>query len=118
MLVHIFVSTDQFQSLKDVRSFIDPTYTEDGDIVPSVFIKEIELTNYEPNCIEAIYSVHKTVLWTLLAKASYAEQWLDHVDATIEANTAICVFAPNHVSIPNNCSLSYCGAFTYNVVFD
>lgn len=118
MLVYIFVSTGRFQSLENVHFYIDPTYTEDGDIVPSVFIKEIGLTNYEPNCIEAIYSVHKTVLGMLLAKASYAQQWLDHVDGTIEANAAICVFAPNQVSTPNNCSLGYCGAFVYNAVFD
>lgn len=43
-IVHVFASAGRFSSLEEMRAFIDPMYTEDGDMVPSRFMKEIELS--------------------------------------------------------------------------
>jgi hypothetical protein len=111
--VHIFISTGRFRSFKAMRKFIDKTYTRDGDGVPSPFIREIGLTSYEPMCIEAIFDGKPTPLATLLAQASYADQWLPKLDGERTADSAICVFAPNQVERPSETSLEYLGSYKY-----
>jgi Immunity protein 22 len=45
--VYVFLSTGRFRSLKEMRQFIDQTYTEDGDGIPSSFMREVGLSEYE-----------------------------------------------------------------------
>ena len=113
--VHVFVSTGRFRSFEEMREYIDEPYTEDGDGVPSPFMSEVGLGEYEPGCIEAIPSAtgRPVPLADLLAGASYAEQWLPAVDPTRRADAAICVFEPNQVDHPAGCTLEYLGAFEY-----
>jgi len=113
--VHIFISTGRFRSFEEMREFIDETYTEDGDGVPSAFMREVGLSEYEPDCIEAIHEDKPTSLAELLAGASYDDQWLSKLDGKHLADSAICVFAPNRVSHPRRSSLEYLGAFDYVV---
>jgi hypothetical protein len=117
-LVHVFISTGRFRSIEEMRGYVDEAYTEDGDGIPSTFMLEVDLTDYEPNCIETIVSksAMPVPLSELMATLSYAEQWLPNLDGTREADAAICVFAPNCVEQPNRCSLEYLGAFGYRVV--
>jgi hypothetical protein len=115
--VHVFVSTGRFRSFDEMRKFIDPTYTENGDMVPSVFMEEVGLSCYEPRCIEAIHLGRRVTLSELLAGASCAEQWLPRLDCSRIADAAICVFEPNMVAHPRRSSLEYVGAFEYQVVF-
>src|SRR5687768_14863252 len=96
-----------------MRAFIDKRYTEDGDGVPSDFIREVGLSGYEPGCIEAIHERAPIALANLLARASYADQWLPNVDVERVADSAICVFAPNRVAQPSASSLEYVGAYDY-----
>jgi len=114
--VHVFISTGRFSSFEELRSFIDPQYTEDGDSVPSQFMREVDLSGYEPGCIEAIHSERPLPLAELLAGASYADQWLSQLDGTLTADAAICVFPSNVVGNPQGCSLTYVGSFNYSVV--
>lgn len=112
---HVFISTGRFRSLAEMRSFIDQRYTEDGDAIPPPFMREIELRNYDPGCIEAIHADQPEPLANLLSKASYADQWLPGVDASRTADSAICIFAPNRVRQANESSLEYLGAFDYRL---
>jgi hypothetical protein len=112
-IVHVFASTSRFRSFEEMRTFIDQTYTEDGDGVPSGFMQEIGLSRYEPGCIEAIHVEHPMPLPELLAGVSYAEQWARQLDRSRSADAAICVFAPNVVEHPEGSSLDYCGAYEY-----
>jgi len=116
--VHIFVSTGRFRSVEEMRAYIDETYTEDGDGLPSAFMEEVDLDEYEPGCIEAVPSASglPVPLSELLAGASYADQWLPQVDGARRADAAVCVFTPNLVENPGGCSLEYLGAFGYRVV--
>jgi hypothetical protein len=116
--VHVFISTCLFRSFDEMRAYIDQTYTEDGDGIPSVFMREVGLSEYEPGCIEAITSESGSPmpLSDLLAGASYSDQWLPLLDGSRLADAAICVFAPNCAEHPESCSLEYLGAFTYRVV--
>ena len=116
--VHVFVSTGRFKSVEEMREFIDETYTEDGDGIPSVFINEVGLDDYEPGCIEAYCSKNGDLVphFDLLAGASYADQWLPQLDGSQLADASICVFSPNVVSRPHDCSLEYLGSFEYRVV--
>lgn len=98
-----------------MRSLIDQHYTDDGDRVPSAFMREIELTNYEPSCIEAFHAARPELLVDLLAGVSYADQWLAGLDVSRTADSAICVFAPNQVRQPRRSSLEYFGSFSYEV---
>ena len=111
--VHVFISTGRFHSFGEMRGFIDQTYTEDGVSVPSPFIREVGLSEYEPGCIEAIHEGSPTALADLLAGASYADQWLSKLDGKRVADSAICVFAPNRLSHPEDSSVEYIGAFEY-----
>ena len=113
--VYVFISTGRFRSSEELRGFIDATYTEDGDKLPSPFMQEVGLCSFEPGCIEAIFWGHPTTLPALLKGASYADQWLPKVDAGRTADAAICVFAPNRVPAPNCCSLEYIGSYQYEV---
>ena len=111
--VHLFISTGRFKSFRDMRKFIDPTYTDDGDEVPSTFMREVGLWQFEPGCIEAIYKQVPTELVDLLAGVSYVDQWLSQVDGGYTANAAICVFPPNQLRNPKRCSLEYVGSFKF-----
>jgi hypothetical protein len=116
--VHIFVSTGRFKSFEEMRAYIDETYTEDGDGVPSAFMQEVGLSEYEPGCIEAIHSDsgRPISLAELLTGASYADQWLPGLDGSRLVDAAICVFSPNRLKRPEGCSLEYIGAFTYGAL--
>lgn len=113
--VHVFIAAGRFHSFEEVRSFIDKTYTEDGDGVPSPFMREVGLSEYEPGCIEAIHASKPTTLAELLADASYNDQWLAKLDGNRVANAAICVFAPSFLAHPERSSWEYVGAFRYVV---
>jgi hypothetical protein len=82
-------------------------------MVPSVFMREVRLTVYEPMCIEAIHSEQRQRLSGLLSRASFSHQWMTQLDGTRRADAAICVFSPNQVETPEATSLEYCGAFQY-----
>lgn len=97
-----------------MREFIDPTFTEDGDMVPSRFINEVQLRDYEPACIEAIHTPRPKSLPELLHGVSCVEQWLHLVDPSVVASEAICVFEPNTVTRPTESSMHYCGAYHYS----
>ena len=113
--VHVFISTGRFHSFAEMRFFIDQRYTDDGDGVPSAFMREIELTNYEPGCIEAFHAAGPEPLVNLLSRGSYADQWLAGLDVSRTADSAICVFAPNQLRQPHRSSLEYLGSFNYQV---
>lgn len=114
--VYVFISTGRFRSFAEMRAFIDQTYTEDGDPVPSEFMGEVGLSGYEPGCIEAIPSEsgQPVPVAHLLAEASYSDQWLPKVNVSRLVDAAICVFAPNGVRNPERCSLEYLGEFQYS----
>jgi hypothetical protein len=112
-MVHVFVSTGRFRSFAELRSFIDQSYTEDGDGVASAFMREVGLSGYEPGCIEAICHPQAVPLAVLLSGVSYSNQWLSRLDVGRLADAAICVLAPNRVRHPERCSLEYLGAFRY-----
>jgi hypothetical protein len=116
--VHVFVSTGRFRSLAELRAYIDETYTEDGDGIPSAFMEEVGLSEYEPGCIEAVPSDSGSPvpLADLLAGASYADQWLPLLDGSRLADAAVCLYPPNVADRPADCSLEYLGAFPYRVV--
>jgi hypothetical protein len=111
--VHVFVSTGRFRSGEEVREFVDETYDEDGEGIPSPLMAEVGLTDYEPWCIEVSHRAHPVPLADLLASASYAGQWLTRLPADRTADAAVCVFAPNVVGHPEGSSLEYGGAFEY-----
>ena len=100
--VHVFTSTGRFSSFEQMREFIDATFTEDGDLVPSRFMDEVQLNGYEPGCIEATHAPEPTSLRDLLYGVSYGEQWLHLVDPSVVASEAICVLEPNTLAGPRN----------------
>jgi Immunity protein 22 len=113
--VHVFATSGRFSSFEQLHEFIDPTYTGDGELVPSRFISEVELDEYEPACIEAIHTSVPKALPDLLCQVSYGQQWLHLVDRSVVASEAICVFEPNRVIRPSKSSMQYCGAYQYVV---
>lgn len=111
--LHISICTGRFSSFREMRRFIDETYTTDGDGIPSPFIREVGLSEYEPMCIEAIHSERPIPLRDLLADASWSDQWLPQLPESGPADAAICLFEPNRVEHPQDSSLTYLGAFEY-----
>jgi Immunity protein 22 len=112
--VHVFIASGRFRSFEEMRRFIDGSYSEDGEAIVSPFIREVELTGYEPMCIKAIHSERPVPLPELLANASFSSEWLPQFGNSRLADSAICVFEPNRVGHPRSSSLDYCGAFEYN----
>lgn len=113
--VYVFISTGRFRSFEEMREFVDKTYTEDGDGVPSPFMREVGLSDYEPGCIEAIHKTKPITVTELLAGASFNDQWLPKLDGERLADSAICVFSPNRLRFPTNSSLEFLGEFDYTV---
>ena len=114
--LHVFISTGRFRSFKELRAFIDPTYTQDGDARPSAFMREVGLSDFEPGCIEAIHRRRPAKLATLLKGASYAGQWLPRLDGSRTADAAVCVFPPNRLRHPHRASLEYLGSYPFEIV--
>lgn len=110
-LVHVFISTGRFRSFEEMRAYVEETYTEDGDGVPSAFMDEVDLEDYEPMCVECVHAPAPTPLRELLADVSYADRWLPLLPGDRLADAAICVFPPNELGTPEGCSLEYVGAF-------
>ena len=115
--VHIFVSTGRFESFDELDSFVHKAYSPDGCGINSQFMEEVQLTNYEPMCIEISITDKGNVaaLTDLLSGASYSGQWIDRIDANVTADAAICVFSPNELGQPGGTSLVYIGCFEYRV---
>ena len=111
--VHIFAARGRFSSLEAIRKFVDPTYSEDGDCIASLFMREVSFQTFEPMCIEAVHSKTAKPLAELLDGASYCEQWLPSLAASFEADSAVCVFSPNVLLHPEKSSLRYFGSCSY-----
>ncbi|MEU5437297.1 immunity 22 family protein [Streptomyces sp. NPDC020719] len=117
-VVHVFLSRGRFSSNEYLRDYVDERWSENGDAEPSAFMGAAGMAELEPMCIEAIHAhdaghLAPVVPEVLLRDASYADQWLPHVESTELADAAICVFAPNVVTNPHGTSLHYLGQFTY-----
>jgi len=113
-IVHVFSSNRRFGSHEALRAFVHPTYTEDGDEVPSRFMAEVGIDSVEPACIEVAAVADPKPLRQLLEGASYGDQWIHLVSGSILASEAICVFEPNGVARPSAATtVSYCGTFQY-----
>jgi Immunity protein 22 len=115
-VVHVFVSSARFASFEEMRSFIDPGYTQHGDLLPSTFLSEVRLRGYEPACIEAFWKPHPCRLPELLQDASFAQNWLPLVDPSLTASEAICVFEPNQLERPSETSLRYLGEYVFEAL--
>src|SRR4051794_27765300 len=105
LTVYIFASRGQFTSREALQAFVTPTYSEEGDRVDSSFMREVGFTRYEPMCIESIHSTISQPLSALLARTSYAHQWLLKLVDSVDADSAVCVFSPNIVTRPESSSM-------------
>ena len=109
--IYVFVGNNRFTSFEEMRSFIHPGYTEDGDYIPSTLMKETQLSDYEPDCIEAVYEASSKAVNALLSENSYSEQWINQIKEDQQFNSAICMYSPNHLNHPERCSMKYLGKF-------
>jgi hypothetical protein len=112
-MLHLFVCSGRFGSFAEMRSFVDPTYTDDGVMVPSMFMREVQLEAFEPNCIEVFWTPQPRPLVELVCGVSWADQWLPQINRSLLASEAVCVFAPNRLGDPMGTPLIYCGAYRY-----
>jgi hypothetical protein len=108
--LHVFVSTGRFHSRDAVREFVDETCDDDGEGIPSPFMAEVGLREYEPGCIEVTHRARPTPLAELLAGASYADQWLPRRPDGRRGGLRL---RPNEVEHQEGSPLEYCGAFEY-----
>ena len=117
--VHLFISSGRFSSFAEIRQFVDPLYTDDGDMVPSRFMSEIDLDAYEPAAIEVMHvrENRPVPLEEILQGVSYLEQWRQQVPAGKTADSALCVFAPNVPQAPARSSLEYVGSYDFQIVY-
>jgi len=114
-LVYVFISAGRFSSAEALHDFLDPTYTEDGDLLPSLFMCEVGQSEYEPMCVERILVDNPIVVSKLLASASYASVWLPHLDSKYQSDMALCLFSPNHLEHPERSSLTYLGTVRFSI---
>ena len=114
-LVYVFISTDRFQTAENLHSFLDPTYTEDGAMLPSTFMREVEQSEYESMCMEHFLTDSPVAVNLLLADASSASHWLPHINSSVQAKMALCVFSPTRLELPERSSLTYLGSVTFSI---
>ncbi|MGK5047188.1 immunity 22 family protein [Janthinobacterium sp. GB4P2] len=123
-IVHVFACSGRFGSREALQAYLSPTYTEDGDAVPSPFFLETGLTHYEPVCVESTLLAAPAPLVQLLDGVSYGDSWIVQACADADADadarglladTGICVFAPNQLAHPQRSSLHYVGSYRYRV---
>ena len=113
-VVHVFTCSGRFASWEALQAYLAPTYTEDGDELPSPFILETGLTQYEPACVESAMLASPAPLAQLLDGVSYGDSWLAQACADAQgvlADTSVCVFAPNQLAHPQRSSLHYVGSY-------
>ena len=113
-VVHVFTCSGRFASREALQAYLVPTYTEDGDEVPSPFFLETGLTCYEPACFESAMLASPAPLAQLLDGVSYGDSWLAQACADAQdvlADTGVCVFAPNQLAHPQRSSLHYVGSY-------
>ena len=113
--VYVFISIGRFPSTKALHDFLDPTYTEDGDLIPSPFMCEVDQSEYEPMCLERILIDEPIAVSQLLAGCSYASSWLPHINGKYQADMALCLFSPNHLEHPERSSLTYLGTVKFSI---
>ncbi|WP_143450313.1 immunity 22 family protein [Janthinobacterium sp. BJB446] len=118
--VHVFACNGRFPGWEALQAYLAPTYTEDGDVLPSPFFLETGLTGYEPACVESALLASPVPLVQLLDGVSYGDSWLAQACADAEAqgvlaDTSVCVFAPNQLAHPQRSSLHYVGSYRYRV---
>ena len=114
--VHVFTCSGRFASWEALQAYLAPTYTEDGDEVPSAFFLETGLTQYEPACVESAMLASPAPLAQLLDGVSYGDSWLAQACADapgVLADTSGCVFAPNQLAHPQRSLLHYVGSYAY-----
>ncbi|MDN2696588.1 immunity 22 family protein [Janthinobacterium sp. SUN073] len=117
-IVHVFACSGRFPSWEALQVYLAPTYTEDGDEVPSPFFLETGLTQYEPACFESVLLPSPAPLARLLDGVSYGDSWLAQACADadaqgVQADTCVCVFAPNQLAHPQRSLLHYVGSYAY-----
>lgn len=115
-VVHVFTCSGRFASREALEAYLSPTYTEDGDEVPSPFFLETGLTCYEPACFESAMLASPAPLAQLLDGVSYGDSWLAQACADgkkVLADASVCVFAPNQLAHPQRSSLHYVGSYAY-----
>ena len=115
-VVHVFTCSGLFASWEALQAYLAPTYTEDGDEVPSPFFLETGLTCYEPACFESAMLASPAPLAQLLDGVSYGDSWLAQACADAQdvlADTGVCVFAPNQLAHPQRSLLHYVGSYAY-----
>jgi len=103
--VHLFISSNSFNSEEEMDCYINPTYDENSEKINSKFMNEVIISNYEPMCIEATYEKKSMLLEKLLEGSSYFEQWSKNIPTSIQANMAVCVFEPNLIISPGKSTL-------------
>jgi len=113
-VVHVFASDSGFASESELLAFVATRYTEDGDALPSAFAEETGLRDCEPGCIESIFSETRLPVWELLKGFSCDDAWIGNVRSANLFKAAICAFAPNHPSCPEQSSLTYLGAYAFD----
>lgn len=122
-IVHVFACSARFASWEALQAFLSPSYTDDGDALPSQFWLETGLTHYEPACIESALMGSPVPLARLLQGASYGDgkaSWLAQASADADAqgllaDTGVCVFAPNQLAHPQRSSLRHVGSYIYTI---
>lgn len=112
-LVHVFASTENFASEADLTRFVGPTYTPDGEEIPSRFGNEVGLSSYEPACIECMVSDTPSKISDLLSGVSYGRSWAHAIGAEASFCAAVCIFPPNLVATPERSSIQYLGAYEF-----
>ena len=120
-IVHVFACSARFASWEALQAYLSPSYTDDGDALPSPFWLETGLTHYEPACIESALMGSPVPLARLLQGASYGDgSWLAQASADADAqgllaDTGVCVFAPNQLAYPQRSSLHHVGSYAYTI---
>lgn len=113
--VLLFSAKKAFHSEKALRAYLHPSYSRDGDMMASDFMREVGLKGYEPMCIEAVREPRPTSLKSMLAGFSYSEQWAHLVAEDSSIDTIVLVYSPNIVTRPEGAlRLKFHAAFPYS----
>jgi len=114
--VHVFASLRNFASEAELIEFVRPTYTKEGDEVPSSFGREVGISSFESGCIECMVSAKPQKIFELLSGASYGSSWIHGLHVEDEFCAAVCIYPPNVVATPARSSFKYLGAYEFDCI--
>ena len=100
-----------FKTKRELSEFVQEKYDEDGDVIPSLFMKTFGIDCYETDFQEILFQ--ENISKEDLFQASYSETFIDKID-NISGNSIILLYDFYYTGqVCETSNLRFIGTFDY-----